>query len=435
MTTAANSLGLPVRRRRGRWLLLGILLVGALLAAGAAWRHWRTPAVPPPAVALDGLDPQVARAFASARDEVLAAPRSGSAWGNYGMVLAANHYRVEALPCFAEAERLQPEEPRWPYLTATLLLPRDTAAGIGKLRQALALGPDNTEAIRLQLAQALFAHGDWEEAEQAFRQVLAADPQDPLAHLGLARLAWERGKDDECRAELRPCLDSPYTRKAAHNLLAQLHERRQETEAAAREARTAASLPEDLARPVAYLAEMEACQVGLRSLVIRAIDLSGKGREDEALQLLQQAVQEYSDRDYAWLLYGQALTKTRDLHAAEAALRRATALTPDLVEAHFQLGVVLYLRKDYAGAAAAFRRAAEVRPSFAWAHYNLGQSLKAQGKRDEAAEAFRAALRCRPDFAEARRGLEELAETGREPGGVLQPPEGSSPKALVPEQP
>ncbi len=413
MTTRAENSGTRARRRRGGWLLLGTLLAVALLAAGVAWRPWgRAPAPVPPAVAADGLDPQVARAFASARDEVLAAPRSGSAWGKYGMVLAANHYPAEALQCFAEAERLDPEEARWPYFTAYLTLQRDEAAGIAKLRRALALCRDDPEAIRLQLAQALFAHGDWDEAEQTFRQVLAANPQDPQGHLGLARLAWERDRGEECLAELRPCLQDPHTRKTAHQLLAELHQRRRETEAAAREARAAAALPDDLDRPDAYVDELYGRRVGVLALLSSAMKLSDQDRTDQALRLLNQAVQEYPNRDSVWLQYGRVLMKDGQLQAAEAALRRATDLNPDLVEAHFTLGVLFYKEQDYPAAAEAFRRAAEVRPSYAWAHYNLGQSLKAEGRRAEAADAFRAALRCQPDLAEARQGLADLSGAG-----------------------
>ncbi len=440
MITAADSSGTRLRRRRGRWLLLGILLAGALLAAGAAWRHWgRPPAPPPPAVALDGLDPRVARAFASARDDVLAAPRSGRAWGNYGMVLAANGYRAEAMRCFAEAERLEPDEARWPYYTGYSLLQSDLPAGIGKLRQALALCQDDPQPIRLQLAQALFTHGEWDEAEQTFRQILAANPRDPLGHLGLARLAWERDRDAECLAELRHCLSNPCTRKTAHQLLAELHQRRGENEDAAREARAAAALPEDLGRPDEYLDELDARQAGFLALVAGALKLRDRGQTDRARLLLEQAVREYPDRGYAWLEYARVLSRSGDPGAAEAALRRAIDVTPDLVEAHFELGALRYARKDYPAAVAAFRRAAEIRPSYAWAHYNLGQALEAEGKRAEAAEAYRAALRCQPNFAEPRQALEKLPAADRpavpmprQPGGPA--PEGPPQKVLPPER-
>jgi tetratricopeptide (TPR) repeat protein len=355
----------------------------------------------------------VAAAVADARAAVVRAPRSGPAWGNYGMVLAAHGFADEALACFAEAERLQPDEPRWPYYAGSVRLRSEPAAAVADLRRAVARCGEGDSAPRLRLAEALLAQGEWDDAEGLFRQVVGGDPQNVRARLGLAEIAYERSRIDECLAQLRPCVGSPLTRKAAHALLAQVYQARHDPVAAAREARAAAELPDDLPWPDPYAEEMNDLRVGLQALVDRAHRLFQQGRPDEGLALLDQAVRQYPEADLAWVSYGNALRTAGRLAAAEAAFGRAVSLSPRMAEGQFGLGAVLLARKEYAPAAEAFARAAECDPGDAQAHYNRGVCLRELGRRAEAVEAFRAAVRCKPDAARPRRALAELlAEEG-----------------------
>src|SRR5437016_3622527 len=99
------------------WTVTGGLLL-ALLAAGgifAVWQ-WRQPALPGlPEVDLADADPAVKSLIGSAEAAVRRAPRSADAWGRLGMVLAAHSFYPESVVCFAAAQRLDSEEPRWPY--------------------------------------------------------------------------------------------------------------------------------------------------------------------------------------------------------------------------------------------------------------------------------------------------------------------------------
>ena len=100
--------------RPRRWLLGAILL---LVLAGVAFYFYRNrPVAPvPPGEDLAGLEPAVREAVEMARRGVLAEPRSADAWGKLGETLLANELDTLSGACFAEAERLDPEEGRWPY--------------------------------------------------------------------------------------------------------------------------------------------------------------------------------------------------------------------------------------------------------------------------------------------------------------------------------
>src|SRR5262245_32478462 len=94
-----------------RRLMPGVL---ALAARGVVYFvFFRGPGAPaPPEPDLSGVDPAVRKAIEGARAEVKRAPQSAEAWGRLGMVLSSHIFAGEALACFAEAERLQPRDPR-----------------------------------------------------------------------------------------------------------------------------------------------------------------------------------------------------------------------------------------------------------------------------------------------------------------------------------
>ena len=157
----------------------------------------------------------------------------------------------------------------------------------------------------------------------------------------------------------------------------------------------------------------------------------------EALVWIQQAVAAEDDKASYFLLQGEVYSALRQFSDAEASLRRAVELEPDLAGAHFQLAV-LFLRDDkYRRAAAALERVvavepgnlrarlllgnvyclqlnldslalqqfaavAEADPRYPAVQFGLGRLLFRQGRDGEAVERFRSELESRPEHAEAR---------------------------------
>jgi tetratricopeptide (TPR) repeat protein len=423
MVSGTSEPGNAVARRRPRWRRPVAWLAAAVLVlvvGAVVYRLVRRPGPEPPVVDLTSADPQVARAVTAARADVLRAPRSGQAWGHLGMVLVTHNFQEEGIRCLTEAERLDPQELRWPYFRGVLLANRDPAVGVPELRRAVELAPAETEAPRLRLAITLLRQGQWDEAEGLFAQVLAQDADNPRALLGLGRVARKQDRLHDSAAYLRRCADSPFTRHSARSLLAEIYERQGDHPAAERELRLVDGLPADAAWPDPIYKELEDVRVGVQAEVTRAMGLVQEGRSREALDLLEPTVREYPDVDYAWLAYGMTLLSARDFATAEGAFRKALRISPNMADAHFDLGLVLFEQKKYAEAADSFRRAAELQPADARSPYNLGQCLKEMGKRPEAAKAFRAALRARPQFAEAHRDLGELLAEGGNDAEALE---------------
>ncbi len=414
MDKALNEIAVapPVSHRRRRFGLGAALLV-ALAAVGLAW-YARRPAPPPepPAVDLAGADDEVVHAVEDAQQEVRKTPRSARAWGDLGMVLAVHSYRVPALAALAEAERLDPTNPRWPYFAGLTLQPDSPARAIPKFRRALELS--NEPAVAIHLAQVLLEMGSLDEAEALFQQAERADPADARAALGLAQVAHARGKTTACLEYARRAGNDPATRKAAHSLLAetyaQLPGRETDVE---RERQIVAGLPEDGLGPDPYFQEALEHRVGMQARIDRANALLAAGHGREALDQFQQALAMYPNSDWVWLAFGVALSQRRDYPAAEQAFRKAIALGPNRFESRYQLGYALYQqrgrRRDALDEAVkSFREGLRLFPTQPQAHLALGWCLEEQGNWSDAAATYRQALACRPDFPEAHRALAKL---------------------------
>jgi tetratricopeptide (TPR) repeat protein len=335
------------------------------------------------------------------------------------MVLAAHGFYPESVPCFAEAERLDSQEPRWPYFRGIVLTVRDPSAAAPHLRRAVELCEPGTVVPRLRLAEALLGQDQSREASDVFREVLAHDPDNARAHLGLARVAYRQNDWPKSLTHLRRAVDNPLTRKAAHTLSAEVHRRRGDETAAERERRLAHPLPADAEQPDPFLDEWDDLRVGLQARLARAGRLLALPEADQAGTLLQQLVRDYPESASAWLGLGRALIKQKRHALAEQALRRAARLDAARVEVQLYLGVALFEQGRPREASAFFRRATELRPDYALAHYNLGQCRKAQGERAGAIGAYREAVRYQPSYAPAHANLGELlAEQGQRDGAL-----------------
>ena len=85
--------------------------------------------------------------------------RSAAAWGRLGKILLAHEFSDEARACFAQAEALDPAEPRWPYHQGTILSQGEPDAAIPKLQRAVERCGNDPDAPRLRLAEILLAQG------------------------------------------------------------------------------------------------------------------------------------------------------------------------------------------------------------------------------------------------------------------------------------
>jgi tetratricopeptide (TPR) repeat protein len=379
-------------------LLLGI---GVYLGYGAA-------APEPPAIVLQEVDPAVAVLVQEAYRVVHQSPRSAAAWGRLGMVLLAHDFLAEAIVCLSQAERFDPQEAQWPYYQGVALALGNPKAAIPKLERAVTLCGDTPDAPRLRLAELLLDQGRYGEATDHFRQILRRDPEHPLAHLGLARLSYQREALSEALAEIHRCGDNPFTHKAAAALWAEIRQRMENQATTPPHHPLAADLPDDPAWPDAFMEEVEQLKTGRQGGIARMERLLAQKRVPEAVQFLRDRLRDDPSSDWAWLWLGRLLIQQEQFELAERALREAVRQAPRSPETQFYLGVALYCQGKSGEAASSFRRATVLKPDYALAHYNLGHCLIQQGERTAALRAFRTAVRCKANFSDAHVNLGDV---------------------------
>ncbi len=385
----------------GRNLRRWAIGFGLLVLIGGGAYFWRQNAsLEPPAIKRPGSDPAILKAIEEARTAVQSSPRSGRAWGRLGMVLSIHDVLPEADVCFAQAERFEPREPRWPYLRGLARSGEDPGAALPSLQRAAKLCGD-LPAPRLRLAELLIERGRLDEAQAEIEPVSRREPSNPRALLGLARLAVARNEPGAALDYLQQSIQFAPDVKASHALLGAIEQRSGHQAAAEAAFRRAGQLPEKHVWPDPFLVEINQLRTGLTAMSDNAESWLGQGYISNAVVLMQQAVAQYPDRGPAWLVYGKALRQAGDGLAAERALRRAVQLDPGSVAARTELGSALFAQTKYADAEASYREALRINPKLAEAWFNLGLCLINQRDSERSLEAFQNATRFKPDLTYA----------------------------------
>jgi tetratricopeptide (TPR) repeat protein len=395
-----------LHRVRRRLVVVGVaaVVLGLVLAA---WPKQRRPIPDPPSPDLTGADEEAAELIRQGRDRVLRERTSSTAWGLLGEVLLAHEFNREANRCFQQAEALDPREAAWPYLQGLNLAPHDPGAAIPCLQRAVERCDQGPVEPRLLLAEVLLEAGRLDESRTFLEQVVASEPGNRRARLGLGRLALLREDWRSALENLQACRDDVHSRKRARASSAEAWHHLGETERAQADQRLATTLPEDRPWPDPWHDKVLRLRQGLRSRFQAVLYLQQQGRMAEAVQLLRETLARYPQSAEGWMRLGEVWRAVKNWDQAQACYRQVIRIDPDLAQAWFQLGCVQAQVPDRE-AVASFRQAVRCKPAFAEAHYNLGVCLKGQGDQAAAAEAFREALRCRPDFDLARTALREL---------------------------
>jgi tetratricopeptide (TPR) repeat protein len=410
--------------------LSAIVVALALAGLGGwyAWRAWTTPAPPSIALAPDA-DPEVIELVGEHVAEVKRAPRSGKTWGKLGQVLRAHAYHAEANRCFEIAARLDPAEPRWPYLHGAQLLFGNPAAATPLLREAVRRCRSKDElykAAALRLAEALIEAGELQEAEVLLHEALRLEPGSPRVAFDLGLLAAARSQWSAGLVHFTMAQNDPRCRQKALLQRAGVL-RRQGKDDEAEEVRSLAQrLPHDPGWPDPFMDEYRALVVGKLGTLRRAERLEHEGRIHEALTILRGLAQAHAD-DAAFLTLGSALLRAGRPGEAEPVLRRSVELAPTKAPGLYLLSYALCVQgerlieqgdKERAGqrlseALVYADRAIALNPQHALPHLFRGIALKRLGRTDDAVTSLRTAILARPEFADAHRYLGEiLAERG-----------------------
>jgi Flp pilus assembly protein TadD len=407
--------------------------IGFLVAGSVATTWWwlRTESVDLPLPG-DISDPEVRAALEKAQREVRTHPRSAAPWGNLAMALQANGYGAEANRYFAEAQRLDPSDGRWPYFRALAALGEDSEAALPFLRQAAAgrLPEKGQEsAVHLKLAEALLERQELVEAEPLFQKEWQKHPGDSRAGFGLGLIAQARGQEDAAEKYLTAARKSPTVCKLATAQLAALARTRGDLQAATRLEQEYAALPNEAPPwPDPLVIELLRRRVGANALAQTLAQLEAQHRFQDAANLyIQQIKQQPTAQNYVGAGLNAVYSGHTDLGLD--LLRKGIRIDPERSDSHFALAQALYqvgmsererapdsknAKARLFDAAIAARRATELNPDNASAFLLWGQALMNRGDWGAAIPPLRQGVAIRPEVFDIQLALgETLVEAGQ----------------------
>jgi predicted O-linked N-acetylglucosamine transferase (SPINDLY family) len=232
-----------------------------------------------------------------------------------------------------------------------------------------------------ELARQHHRAGRFQQAEQIYREILAARPEIVEVRNDLGVLLEASGRADDAMAEYRAVVTArPVFAEAWNNLGNLLHSSKRTDEAidCFRKAL--------MARP--QFAEA-ASNLGIAHL--------RQGRIEDAIRWFEQAVELDPTNADRLNLLGGALASAGRIDDAIAEYRHALAIQPENSAALYNLATSLHEKGEIQEAIEHYRQAISLRPDFVQARANLATALKSAGQLDEAIAVYREALAMAPD--------------------------------------
>jgi tetratricopeptide (TPR) repeat protein len=287
---------------------------------------------------------------------------------------------------------------------------------------------------RLNVAQAYYRAGMFEDAEREYRGVLEVDPVDETARGRLALIALRARRLQEALEHYEAAPDTVRegyvglrNRALALELLGRPEDALELLDRAAR------LRPEDgallLERAVALLKANRPSEA--RDLLRRYRDgvgptgrvpplyyaygvlaLAAAGDAEGAVRLGREGITRYPDSGEILVNLAVVLEERGEREAAESFYLRAVSEPPAPPQAHRNLGDLAYRRGDHAGARAHFERAVRIDPALGDDVYlKLGNLSYKEGDRDLALQHWRRALELNPRNEVVRTNLELAASS------------------------
>jgi protein O-GlcNAc transferase len=244
-------------------------------------------------------------------------------------------------------------------------------------------------AAALEAAVRYHQAGNLRQAEELYREVLRADPQNADAWHLLGVAAHHAGRNEDAVENIRRAIDLDGAQAVFHSNLG-----------------LAYAAQGRLAEALACYREALRLQPGYANAHnnLGAL-LHDQGRPAEAEFCFREAVRLRPSYAEAHNNLGAALAAQGRPDEAAASCREALRLRADYAEAHSNLGAALAAQGQISEALACYQQALRLNPDYAEAHNNLGAALHRHGRLAEAVACCRQALRLKPGYAAASKNL------------------------------
>jgi tetratricopeptide (TPR) repeat protein len=266
------------------------------------------------------------------------------------------------------------------------------------LKEAIRFRPDDLDA-NSNLATTYYIMGDMDKASEQMRKLLALDPDNAEAHNISGLLYYRKGLYNAALDEFQIAVKlDPDNKQYSHNLGSVLAELGRDDEA------------NDAFQKASGLEEGEEMRrefaVKLRENKIKKLYNEGHTALEslninKAIELFQQVLELDPNMMRAHFNLGVAYRMRRNVDKQIYHFGEAVKLNPDMAEAHYNLGLAYSDAKIYGKAIEEFRITTELKPSFKDAHFQLGIALYRTENYEEAVKQFEKCKELSSDWFEA----------------------------------
>jgi len=384
---------MDVRTRHGLRPPFLALILPAALWMSALFLACQQPAPPAlPVIDAASLEPLIAGRIQQRLDRVTERPSSAEAWGRLGMVLDVHDMASEAVYCYEQAQELDEDDFRWPYLLGVLKRGSHPTESLAHFSRAAQLN-DDYAPLHVYLGRAYLLNEQLEKASPAFRRALDLDPRMQRARIGLAKVALAEDSLETARELLEKALTQGVAKGEVHWLLAETFRRLGDGTAALAHFEQAEPLGplEPMSDPLRE--ELQWNEAMTFEWIQRRSDrLLRQGQPAEAIGQWLEALRESPQSPDLLTGLGRTYALSGQLAEAVSSYREALELDPSNIDAQVLLADALVEQQDVPQAIAAYEKALELDPSQAKARFKLGSLLLASGN-DEGLGYLREALR------------------------------------------
>lgn len=325
----------------------------------------------------------------------------GRAYGELGMLLLAAEYFNEAAIALHDAETLAPAEMRWPYYLGQVYQRLGDAQKSAAAYERAVKADGQYAPALVRLGNAYLDQGRPEAAEPLFRKALERDARMVAAMHGLGRAALARKDYPAAIAQLEHALTIDPDAAAIHYPLGLAYRGAGQADKASAQLQVRADKLEP-ADPV-----YDEVQVLIETPVayeLRGAEAMGKGRYDEAIDLLRKGVALDPNEPALRHKLGTALALKGNLGEALATLRETVQRSPAFAKGHYSLGLLYLQSGQYTEAKASFEQALRVEPAYVEPRLQLAHLLRRSGHAKDALPHYARLIELDPRVVEARFG-------------------------------
>ncbi len=318
-------------------------------------------------------------------------PGLSEGFGTLGHHFHAYRLLDAAETCYANSQRLRPDDYRWPHFLALVRNSQgDLEAAAADYRRALELKPDDFPTL-IRLGNALLELDRPADAEGRFARAQALDPAAAVTHFGLGRVAAAAGDQEAAVASFERALELQPEASAVRYPLAQAYRKLgnmdQAREHLGKRGDDEVRFPDPLGSQIHRLATAAAFEI--------VLSLAREGGSISEQEFLGFALGQFGEAKGAIEQLQQGLRIER-FSASEDAGKPA-----ELARIHYVLGGLLVNDGRDQDAVEQFSSAIELDPSLVDTRIKLGNACARLERTEEATAAYGAVLAAHPDHPAA----------------------------------